>query len=76
MVTGERTIKDWLVELGKSSQSTDEDSETMQNVLRGIGFPKAVVTCGIVYFDGAGDNADIHSVAKILVREVRIDYKS
>ena len=76
MATQERTVRDWLVDLGKTNKSTDEDAAMMQQVLRRIGFPEAVVTCGIVYFDGKGENVDIHSMARTMVREMRLDYGS
>uniref|UniRef100_A0A6M3JUT7 Uncharacterized protein n=1 Tax=viral metagenome TaxID=1070528 RepID=A0A6M3JUT7_9ZZZZ len=63
------TIKDWLEQLAGDSLSTERDSLQMESILRRVGFNKARVTCGMVYLDGAGEPASIHSVAGMLVKE-------
>lgn len=63
-----QTVKEWLVELATTNQSTDQDSIKMQNLLRRCGFPSAVVTCGIVYTEGVGRPLDIHSMAKMILQ--------
>jgi hypothetical protein len=42
----------------------------MQNLLRRVGFPNAVVTLGIVYLSGYGNPVDIHSTAKMMLEKV------
>ena len=68
----ENTIGDWLVQLANSTESTEDDSARMQNLLHRIDFPKAVVVCGIVYTDGHGTlespPTSIHSMAKMIVK--------
>ena len=71
----QQTIGQWLEELASSNESSDIDSTKMANLLHRIGFPQAVVTCGIVYLDGHGTidapPTDLHSVAKMLVNKAR-----
>lgn len=62
-----RTIKEWLEALSNTNTSSEEDSTKMQNLLRMLGFSKAVVTCGCVYLEGQGVPVDIHSAAKALL---------
>jgi len=73
MNTEEMTIKDWLQELANSNTSTEKDDKAFQIILRRIGFPKAIVTCGIVYFEGQGTieapPMSINSVAKYLFKD-------
>ncbi len=67
----EQTIGQWLESLATSNESGDNDGVKMQNLLHRIGFPSAVVTCGIVYLDGQGTidapPTAINSIAKMLV---------
>lgn len=67
----EQTVGQWLEQLASSNQSTEQDSNKMQNLLHRIGFPQARVVVGIVYLDGHGTMdappASIHSIAKMLV---------
>lgn len=64
----DQTIRGWLEDLSVTSISTDEDSLKMQNFLRLIGFPEAVVTVGLAYPDGVGQPVDIHSLAGTLLK--------
>lgn len=65
-------IKEWLQGLADSTQSTEEDSAKMCNLLRRVGFPSAVVVIGIVYLKGKGTlefpPTSIQSVAKMLLK--------
>jgi hypothetical protein len=74
--TKPRTVKEWLQDLATTNQSTELDSAKMQNVLRKVGFPNAVVVMGIVYLEGHGTMeappASLHTVAKMLVKELGI----
>jgi len=58
------TTTEWLNRLANGNESTHEDSETMQQVLRYMGYKKAVCTCGIVYPYGFGINYSINQIAK------------
>jgi len=66
------TVKEWLEHLANSDASEDKDSRMMQNLLRKIGFPNAVVVLGIVYVEGKGTieapPMSIHSMAKIVLK--------
>ncbi len=62
------TVKEWLESVAGTNQSTDKDASMMQNLLRRVGFPKAVCTLGIVYLQGYGMPVDIHSTAKTLLK--------
>ena len=68
------TIREWLTELSGTTQSSESDSKIMENLLRKINFPKAIVTMGIVYLEGKGTidapPTDIHSMAKMLLKSV------
>lgn len=64
-----RTIKDWLTELGAKNESSEEDSASMQHLMRNLGFSRCVVVIGIVYPDGHGQPIDIHSMARMLLQE-------
>lgn len=66
MTTEERTVGKWLSDLANAVISTESDSSKMQNLLRRIGFPKAVVTIGVVYPEGSGKPVSIHSMAKMI----------
>ena len=65
------TVQQWLEVLATGTESTEDDSARMQNLLHRIDFPKAVVVCGIVYTDGHGTMksppTSIHSMAKMIV---------
>ena len=67
----EQAIGQWLEGLAASNQSNEQDSVKMANLLHRIGFPQAVVVCGIVYLEGKGTletpPASINHLAKILV---------
>jgi len=66
-----QTVKEWLDELANSSESTEQDSAMMQNLLHRVGFSKAVVVCGIVYLEGKGTlyapPTDLHTIARMLI---------
>ena len=61
------SVKTWLNKLAAGSISEDRDNAIMQNILKRVGFPNAVVTCGVVYPLGSGQPKDIHSMAKELI---------
>ena len=63
------TMKDWLEGLGNRNTSSESDSVAMGALLRRIGFPKAVVVVGVVYPEGKGQPIDIHSMARMLLKE-------
>ncbi len=67
-----QTVGQWLEALASGDSSTEQDGTKMQNLLHRIGFPSAVVTCGIVYTAGKGTlvepPTDIHSIARALVK--------
>ncbi len=66
------STKDWLEDLAGRNTSEDLDNIAMQNLLRKLNFPNAVVVCGIVYFEGHGTMeyppVSIHSVAKTILK--------
>ena len=64
------TIGDWIDKLSSSVCSTELDSEKMQNLLRRLDFPKAIVLSGVVYVDGYGRPESIHSVARMLKQSI------
>ena len=70
------TGQELLIRLSQSNTSNDTDSAIIQNILRKVGFPQAVVTTGIVYLDGRGtiENhpTSIHSIAKTLIKGLKI----
>ncbi|HDZ26383.1 hypothetical protein LCGC14_1149290 [marine sediment metagenome] len=65
------TKLDWLRELAGRDTSSESDEVLMVDILRKIGFPSAVVTCGIVYCDGRGTveapPVSVHFMAKVIV---------
>ena len=71
----QQTIGQWLESLATSDTSNDSDSNKMQHLLHRIGFPNAVVTCGIVYLEGHGTMdappMSLHSIAKMLVNKAK-----
>ena len=75
MIATEQTVGQWLEELATSNSSGDTDNQRMANLLHRVGFPDAIVTCGIVYLMGHGTieapPTDIHSIAKMLVAKAR-----
>ena len=58
------TVNEWLKNLSKTSQSSDKDSQMMENLLHRIGYPGARVVAGIAYLGGQRKPIDIHSVAR------------
>ncbi|MGA2159961.1 MAG: hypothetical protein ABSG90_12180 [Dehalococcoidia bacterium] len=62
------TIGEWLNVLATKNESVEEDWQAMRNLLHKAGFPSSVVTCGIVYLDGQGQPADIHTVARMFLK--------
>jgi len=64
-----QTIAEWLEGLANSNQSTERDSTIMEGVLRTrLGFPKARVVIGVVYLEGYGPPIDIHSLARMILK--------
>ena len=70
------TIKEWLDQLATSDTSTDEDSRSMQYILRKgvrvsetdtIKLPQAKVILGVVYPEGHGRPVSIQAMARALV---------
>ena len=68
MVIAEKTIGQWLKEMATSNTSTEHDDKLMQNLTRRCGFPKSIVTCGIVYLEGYGDPMAIHTLANEILK--------
>ncbi len=64
-----KTIRDWLVHLSKTNESTEEDSLMMQRYLRNSGYKQAVVTYGVVYPTGYGMPTSVHAMAKHIIEE-------
>jgi len=64
-----QTIAQWLEELADSDQSTERDSAIMEGILRSrLGFPKARVVIGNVYLEGYGQPVDIHTLARMILK--------
>lgn len=65
------TGQEYLESLSNSISSTDDDALKIQNLMKNLGFPNCVVTCGIVYLDGKGTMENpprsIHSIAKMIL---------
>jgi len=61
------TIREWLQKMADANTSNQVDDAQMQGLLRKINFPKAIVTCGLVYLEGSGEPGDIHTVAKTIL---------
>lgn len=68
----EQTIKEWLNSVANTTQSSDEDSRMMENLLHKAGFSLARVVVGIVYLVGEGTidfpPTDIHSMARMILK--------
>ena len=62
------SVKEWLNNLANSNTSTESDNRKLENMLKRVGFPNAVVTCGIVYLSGSGQPESINYVARDLVK--------
>lgn len=67
METEQETMKDFLTRLSDTTESGENDSKIMENVLRRYGFPDARVVYGVVYVDGSGRPESIHNIAKQLL---------
>ena len=67
------TIGQWLEKVASSDSSTESDSRRMQNLLRRVGFPKAVVELAVVYVEGEGTMEhpplSIQQMARLLARK-------
>ena len=65
------TVKEFLEGMAGKNQSDERESAMMQNILRRVAFPEAVVTCGIVYLEGKGTMEappmSIHAVAQMIL---------
>jgi len=78
-----KTGVEFIAMMAETKESTVDDSIIMQNILRGIGFPKAVCTNGIVYLKGYGTikspPISIQTVAKqllsVLNHKAQADYE-
>ena len=72
-----QTVEQWLEQLATTSTSDERDDRKMQNLLRRVGYPGAICTCGIVYLKGHGTPdappMPIQPVAKQLVNTVKGD---
>jgi len=64
------TIAEWLEQVARDSLSTEQDCLQMESILRRVGFPRARVTCGMVYL-GTGEPASIHAVAQTIVNKAK-----
>lgn len=66
------TVKEWLVTTSEAKSTSEEDDAMMRILLHRVGFPQAVVTCGIVYLEGHGTMeappCGITQVAKMLLK--------
>ena len=62
------SVKEWLNNLANSNTSIESDNIKLENMLKRVGFPNAVVTCGIVYLSGSGQSESINHIAKDLVK--------
>jgi hypothetical protein len=66
------TIREWLHRTAAAHTSNETDATQMQELLRQVGFPKAVCTCGVVYLEGKGTPeappTDIHTMARIITK--------
>ena len=67
------TVKEWLEGIAASTTSDEQDGEKMQNLLRRVGFPRAVVVVGIVYVEGRGTidfpPMPIQGIAEVLLKK-------
>ena len=68
-------IVQWLEGLAASESSTELDATRLANLLRRVGFPRAVVVLGIVYLEGRGTievpPTSIQAIAKMLVNKAK-----
>lgn len=73
MIQQEQTVKQWLEQVAGTDTSTEQDSDRMQNMLRRVGFPSAVVVMGVVYVEGYGTvdypPMSIHFMAGVLLKK-------
>jgi len=68
MTTRKMTVKEWLQLLATTDTSTEYDDHMMQTLTHKCGFPRSVVTCGIVYLEGYGEPIDIHTIAREILK--------
>ena len=68
---------DILKDLASRSTTTEADDHLMELMLRKTLFPKAVVTCGIVYLKGRGTidapPTPVQTVAKNILKQLKIE---
>jgi hypothetical protein len=68
------TITEWIEQLADASTSEEIDWARMQRLLRGVGYPRAIVTMGVAYLSGHGTMQhpprSIHAIAQWLRAEV------
>jgi hypothetical protein len=62
----ETDLMEWLNRLAMSNVSDETDDKIMQRFLRRTIYPKAVVTCGMVYTTGYGAAESIHDWSNVL----------
>ena len=70
------TMYEFLKRLSKYNTSTEEESTMMQQILRIIGFSKAIVISGIVYPEGIGQPVSIHKMAEMICEMVKEQAKN
>ncbi len=66
-----QTVEEWLEQVADSDESSDQDCNRMQNLLRKVGYHSAVCVLGIVYMKGEGYPLSIHAVAAELIVAAR-----
>jgi len=69
------TNRDVLIRLSDTNTSNDRDSQVVQYLLSKLGFPRAVVTTGIVYLEGKStlENppVSIHGISKTILKGLK-----
>ena len=69
------TIREYIEKMANSVSTVGSDDSQFQGILRHIGFPRAIVTCGIVYFEGNGTidapPAAISQVASMILKALK-----
>jgi hypothetical protein len=63
-----RTVRQWLQIMVEDNTCSEADEAMMTRLLHRVGFPAAVVTCGIVYLEGVGQPMSIHTTAATLLK--------
>jgi len=64
-----------LENLAGKNQSSEIEGKQLEVVLNKIGFPNAVVTCGIVYLEGHGTlncpPTSVHEISKMILKQLQ-----